>query len=270
MINLHAIFAGVLTDAQMALVEQMFKKLDEKASKNHLLDVYYDGHRAFRDLGISVPDSMQNTHAALTWPKKAVTALARKHKFEGFSLAGDLDPFDLNEALERNRFSSELVQAIGSAYKHGVSFLAVSRGIVSVGEPEVIVRAYDAHTMTAIWDGRRRCLSAALSREYAPSGGVSSKKLMSMTVWLEGKMVFAHCEPGSSVWHVDVVEMPTKRVLVEPLVYDPTLTRPFGYSRITPEVRYLTDVALRTLVRTEVSAEFYSSPQRYVNSQKAL
>jgi hypothetical protein len=53
-------------------------------------------------------------------------------------------------------------------------------------------------------------------------------------------------------------------VLVEPLTYDPQLDRPFGRSRITRAVMDITDRAARTVMRTEISAEFYASPQRYV------
>ncbi len=47
------------------------------------------------------------------------------------------------------------------------------------------------------------------------------------------------------------------------LAYDPQLDRPFGRSRITREVRYLTDAAIRTMVRTETTAEFFAAPQRW-------
>src|SRR5699024_8863407 len=46
------------------------------------------------------------------------------------------------------------------------------------------------------------------------------------------------------------------RPMVEALVYDPQLNRPFGHSRITREVRYLTDAAIRAMVRAETTAEF--------------
>ena len=51
---------------------------------------------------------------------------------------------------------------------------------------------------------------------------------------------------------------------VEVLPYRAMNDRPFGRSRITRGVRYLTDAAARTLLRTEVGAEFYNAPQRYV------
>jgi len=52
--------------------------------------------------------------------------------------------------------------------------------------------------------------------------------------------------------------------MIEPLAYDPQTNRPMGRSRITKEVRYLTDAAIRTMVRAETTAEFFAAPQRYV------
>lgn len=46
--------------------------------------------------------------------------------------------------------------------------------------------------------------------------------------------------------------------------YHQDLNRPFGRSRISREVMSITDTAVRTMLRMEVSAEFYSSPQRYL------
>jgi len=63
----------------------------------------------------------------------------------------------------------------------------------------------------------------------------------------------------SAVWRRN----PTGRVLVEPLVYRPDLDRPFGRSRVSRPVMSITDEAVRTVLRTEVSAEFYTAPQRY-------
>ena len=51
---------------------------------------------------------------------------------------------------------------------------------------------------------------------------------------------------------------------MEPLVYRPSLDRPFGKSRITRAVMSITDSAVREALRTEVSAEFFTTPQKYL------
>lgn len=52
--------------------------------------------------------------------------------------------------------------------------------------------------------------------------------------------------------------------LLVPIVYRPDAKRPFGHSRISRSCMDITQAVTRTLRRTEVSAEFYSFPQKYI------
>ena len=253
-----------LTEAEQSVLNAMWKRIDAKAVKNELLNVYYDGHRTFTDLGISIPPQMSKVRAALGWPEKAVNALARKHVFEGYSLSGQLDPFEVGEILVRNQFDTELIQAINSAYKSSCAFITVAAGDTSRGEPAVMVQARDARWTTGVWDRRLRRLSAALAINESSTDYTNPKSFApsSATLYLPEWTIVL--ERSGSSWSMERLENPTGRVLVELLAYNPQLSRPFGSSRITREVRYLTDAAIRTLVRTETSAEFFSSPQRYI------
>jgi hypothetical protein len=57
---------------------------------------------------------------------------------------------------------------------------------------------------------------------------------------------------------------PANYALLVPMIYRPSAKRPFGHSRITRACMALMNSAARTLWRSEVSAEFYSFPQKYV------
>ena len=52
--------------------------------------------------------------------------------------------------------------------------------------------------------------------------------------------------------------------LLVPVILRPDAVRPFGHSRISRACMSIMQQALRTLRRVEVSAEFYSFPQKYV------
>lgn len=239
---------------------QLWQKWQQHSNKNKLLSVYYDGHRAFQDLGISIPPQMTRTKAALGWPQKVVTMLARRHVFEGYSLNGAPDAFEANEILSANNYDLDLAQAITSAYKHSFSLLTVTQGDETIGEPPVVVQARDAEWSAALWDTRRRIIEAALTIDRTDKYGQPT-----------GAIMYTH----TAIWRIDARENgggwkaeklggTPNRIFVEALCYDPQLNRPLGHSRITREVRYLTDAAVRTMVRAETSAEFFSSPQRYV------
>ena len=65
-------------------------------------------------------------------------------------------------------------------------------------------------------------------------------------------------------WEIETIPNPTGRPLIVPVVSGADLRKPFGRSRISRAVMSLTDSAIRTVVRSEISAEFYASPQRYL------
>lgn len=249
-----------LPDDDHATFLQLWQKWQQHSNKNKLLSVYYDGHRAFQDLGISIPPQMTRTKAALGWPQKVVTTLARRHVFEGYSLNGAPDAFEANEILSANNYDLDLAQAITSAYKHSFSLLTVTRGDETVGEPPVVVQARDAEWSAALWDTRRRIIEAALTIDKTDKYGQPTGAIMytHTAIW----RIDARENGGG--WQAEKLGDTPDRIFVEALCYDPQLNRPLGHSRITREVRYLTDAAVRTMVRAETSAEFFSSPQRYV------
>jgi hypothetical protein len=115
-----------------------------------------------------------------------------------------------------------------------------------------------------VWDKRRRGIRAGVAVTQATKEG----KPTAVTLFVRGATI--DLEKWGNLWRVtDRWTSPIPgRIMMEHLASEPELSRPFGRSRITREVRYLTNAALRSLVRAEVSAEFYSSPQRYILGAK--
>jgi len=68
----------------------------------------------------------------------------------------------------------------------------------------------------------------------------------------------------SSRWTVSSIPNRLGEVSVSRLVYKPELNRPFGHSRITRTGMGLTDAAVRTVLRSEVSAEFYAADKYWL------
>lgn len=180
-----------LPDEDHATFLQLWKKWQQHSNKNKLLSVYYDGHRAFQDLGISIPPQMTRTKAALGWPQKVVTMLARRHVFEGYSLNGAPDAFEANEILSANNYDLDLAQAITSAYKHSFSLLTVTQGDETIGEPPVVVQARDAEWSAALWDTRRRIIEAALTIDQTNKYGQPA-----------GAIMYTH----TAIWRIDAKE----------------------------------------------------------------
>ena len=60
------------------------------------------------------------------------------------------------------------------------------------------------------------------------------------------------------------INNPARYPLLVPIIYKPDSKRPFGHSRISRSCMDLINKARNTVTRGEVSAEFYSFPQKYV------
>lgn len=248
-----------LTDAENDTLRQVLDVWRQKRPRNLRRSVYYDGKAPLRDLGISLPPQLRTLRAVLGWPEKSVRALSRRNIFDGFVTAGaEQDPFELSGLLKANSFDLELPQAITSAYKHSCSFLTVARGDTTAGDPPVVVMARSAEWSAALWDKRRRAVKAAVTISDADDSGPTA-----LDLWLPGEVISCR-KSAANRWSVTRQKHRLGSTLVQPLTYDPQLDRPFGRSRITRAVMDITDRAIRTILRTEVSAEFYASPQRWV------
>jgi hypothetical protein len=248
-----------VSDLELDQIRQLVRVWRDKLPGNLLRSTYYDGDAPLKDLGIAVPPSMRRLDVVLGWPEKAVRALASRNIWDGFVAPGaDDDPFDLASVLEPNRFDLELPQAIVSAYKHSCAFITTTIGDTASGEPDVVVVARSAEWSAALWDRTRRRISAALAITATDQRGEPT----AFVVFLPDAVLT--CTRTGAKWVAARQANPLGQVLVEPLTYDPQLDRPFGRSRISKAVMNITDRAARTVLRSEISAEFYASPQRYV------
>ena len=247
-------------EVELDVIRGLFQTLAAKQPRNMLRSVYFDGKAPLKDLGISLPPQLRNMEVVLGWPEKAVRSLAHRNVFDGFVHPEQTeDPFGLAEILVDNDFDLELPQAIISAYKHSCSFLTVTRGDVQSGDPDVLILPRSAEWSAATWDKRRRRVSAALAVTSADESGDPT----AFTVYLPDVVLICARGAGGR-WSTDRRRSPVGEVLVEPLRYDPQLDRPFGRSRISRAVMSITDRGIRTVARSEVGAEFFTAPQRYV------
>ena len=248
----------------------MIRQWSQKLERNLLRTKYYDGRNELKNLSIAVPDSMAGISEVVGWPQKSVDALADRIVFDGFVGVGDdsRDPLGLDSILSDNDFDVELPQAIRSALIHSCSFLNVRSAEPEDGlRSKVSVSFRSALYETGLWDYARRGLSAALSitdidrSQYAQANTIVPSELM---LYMPGYTIRIR-RTQSGRYHADAPRNTyMDHVPVYLIPYHQDLNRPFGRSRISREVMSITDTAVRTMLRMEVSAEFYSSPQRYL------
>lgn len=247
-----------LTGPDSDLFAKLYTTWAQKRRRNMLRTVYYEGKNALKDFGIAVPPQMQRAFTPLQWIAKGIHALTDRSQFEGFvSGTGADDPFGLSAILDQNDFETEFPLAVTSSAIHACSFLTISEGDVQSGEPDVLMLARAADASAAVWDRRRRSLAGFLSIiEVDEFGAIEMVMYTPEFVYSMSK--------SSSRWTVSGIPNRLGEVSVSRLVYKPELNRPFGHSRITRTGMGLTDAAVRTVLRSEVSAEFYAADKYWL------
>ncbi|GAA4774567.1 phage portal protein [Microbacterium gilvum] len=253
-------FVAGVDDVEHDIIRGLFDKWQRKYPRNLLRSTYFDAKMPVQSTGNIPEEAMRKIRAVLDWPEKAVSALADRSVFEGFVSPGaQQDPFDLASILDANRFDLELPQVITSAYKHSCAFITTALGDVASGEPEVLVVPREAMWSAATWDQRRRSIAAAMAVTSTDDVGRPD----SLDVYLPSTVLTLTRRPSGSWVVVDRRPNPLGEVLVEAICYDPQLDRPFGRSRISRPVMNITDHALTTIVRSEISSDFYAVPRMY-------
>ena len=237
----------------MPTINRLLKVWRDKYPRNLLRSRYVDVHYSFKDFGISIPDRIKaKVEPMVGWPAKAVRSLADLSVFDGFELPDDSDPHGIRELADSNALDVAVPEAISSAYTHSCSFLTVYRDVDS-GMMTIMPRSAD--WSAAIWDRRRHRIESALTITDDDEYG----RITGFTVWLADRVYV--CSSDNGIWSADRVDTNFGRPTVTPLCYDAQLNRPFGRSRVSRQLMSLTDIAFRTIVRMEASAEFYSVPK---------
>lgn len=247
-----------LTDDDRALFEALWAQLAAKRPRNSVRDAYYDARNAIKLVTADTPQVFRQAATVLGWPAKAVDAVNNRCRLEGFVSADlDVDELGVTEIWDDNSLDTESSHVGLSALIHAVGWLVTTKG--ADGEPSALITARDAKSGTGLWDPRRRRLSAFLSvSEFDATTGLP----VDLAIYTDRHITTAFKADG--IWEVHRAEHSLRRVPVEPVAFKPRLGRPFGSSRISRPVMNITDLAMRTVLRSEVTAELYSVPQRVI------
>lgn len=244
-------------DKNIGMLARLIMQWQAKRARNRLKTDYWNGKHKLDHIGFSIPPALRKLEEVVGWPAKAVQAHAERCMFDGFVSKNDSDdPYGIQRTLIENRFDIELPMAITSTMVHSCAFISVTPGEVEAGEPEVLVTPQSAQWASGIWNPHTRALDAAFAVNRADDYGRPTE----MTLYTTDRIIVLRNVAGN--WRLDhETSHGLNRVPVEPLVYRPTLERPFGSSVISRPVMSITDDAVRTVLRSETSAEFYSAPQ---------
>lgn len=229
-------------------IEYLRTKLKRYEKRVKLRYRQYDMKYQDLDVGITIPPDIRARYrSVLGWCAKGVDSLADRLVFREFGN----DNFELNQIFNMNNPDTFFDSAVLSAMIASCCFVYISKGEEGVPRLQVI----EASNATGIIDPITGLLKegyAVLDRNKQGEPILEAHFLPDRTdFYTDGKF-------GESI--ENIVNYP----LLVPIIHRPDAVRSFGRSRITRAGMYYQRYAKRTLERADVTAEFYSFPQKYV------
>ena len=222
---------------------------------------YFNANQNVVDLGISMPKNFRGLKPGVGWASRAVNTLSDRINFDGFAN----DKVGINDLLDDTGAFTVFGKAKSDALIAGCAFIAVLPT-----EDSVKLLPFTAVEATGTIDQRTGLLDNGLAvlrwYQYDPADanarGWSKVGLVPQDYALFTKDYTAYFINQQLAW---ITVNPTKRPLLHVITHRQSADRPFGKSRISNTVRRIIDEVGRLKVRYEIAAEFYSTPQRYIN-----
>lgn len=230
-------------------IEYLRALLIAKQERVNLRYGYYEMKNLVRDFNITIPPKWNFMRTSLAWSEKAVNSVSDRLRFMEFSD----DNFRMNEIFNMNSKDVLVKSSIVGACIASCCFVYISPDENWYPRLQTI----DAYDATGIMDPSTRLLEegyAVLERDS------KTHKPAIEAYFTRESTTFYNLVDGT----VQVMDNPAPYPLLVPIVYRPDARRPFGHSRISRACMDIQQAALRVMKRAEVTAEFYSFPQKYV------
>lgn len=232
---------------------------EDKLAGNRRKNRYYEGKNVLESLKIAIPPKLESVKTVVGWPQKAVDTLAVRSRFDGYTAADYEVQGVLDRLVKQNHLRRQYRQLVQSELISSCAFVTVSAGDTKKGEPDVLMQLRGAENASAVWDSRLGRIAYGMTVDAVDRKGYP----IGYGLYTDTAVVhFLLREDG--LWDWWEVPHANGRPTMEVFAYRPTEKRPFGQSRITEAVMSLTDSAVREALRTEISAEFFTSPQKYL------
>lgn len=229
-------------------IQYLRRKLAQKRIRVRERYDYYEMKNTLLDRSKSVPPEMRWLTATLGWCSKAVDSLADRLTFCEF----ENDNFDLNQIFQMNNPDTLFDSAVLSALISSCCFVYISPDEDGYPRLQVI----DGSNATGIIDPITGLLKEGYAVLERDDNGLATVE----AYFVDGRTDYIYKDKDGIDSRINHAPYP----LLVPIIYRPDAVRPFGHSRISRSCMKIMQSALRTIKRSEISAEFYSFPQKYV------
>lgn len=232
-------------------IEYLRRKLACKRERVLLRYKYYEMKNNKPDRGNIIPLNLQDAYnSVLGWCATAVDSMADRLVFDGFAN----DNFNMWEVFQLNNPDILFDSAITGALISSCDFVYISADEDGFPRLQVI----DGSNATGIIDP----ITNMLTEGYAVLERDEFDLPLIEAYFTQGKTDVIYRENRGVV--TETFTNPAPFALLVPIIYRPDSKRQFGHSRISRACMNLVDKARHTITRGEITAEFYSFPQKYV------
>lgn len=246
---------------EVVLLRELLTELKKHESQNRTKNRYYEGKVTLGEvnLGIALPEGMHGLEIGCAWGAKTVDVLAGRSMFDGFVGVNGAEDEDLANIVRENNLLAEYPKACRDELKLGCSFATLSRDD-AIG---CKIRFHSAQTAAAMWDGEKGRIGCGLAIIDTVKDETQKHFVPSLINLYTDDAIWV-LRRDRDIWSAEMYPHRMGRPLMEPLIYNPTSSKPFGQSRIKEPVRRLIQGYVRTVANATIGLEFSTAPQKYL------
>lgn len=242
-------------------IDDMLETLSGFQVSNYRHESYYRQNYKTMMPGIVSARIQQQIVGVVGWARIVIESLHERISFTGWDVP------ELREVYRSNRLASVSSSIHLDTLIYGCSYISVTAGDTSLGEPEVLIRGHHAKSTYGVVNNRTGLLDSAITIDR-----VDNFSPTAVTLWFKDAIISV--EKIDGVWKiVSSQDHSLGRVPLVKIVNDSSISKIGGSSEITPSIRWAIQDAVRAYTSQTVNREFFSFPQRYIvglNDQQML
>lgn len=261
-ISLNAMEVRGLPHDEAAMLQDLIDVFNKHSAKNQTKTKYYEGKISLSDvnLGIALPDGLSNLEIGCAWGAKCVDVLAARSMFDGYVGSNGEDADTMKAIAESNHLIAQYQKACRDELKYGCSFATLSAD----SNNGCKIRFHSPCTAAALWDGEKGRIKCgfAIIDSVEDETKISTWKPSEINLYTDNAIwvLTSEYDTWTAVMHPNKMGIP----LMVPMIWNATMQKPFGRSRLKEPIRRLIQGYVRTVANATIGLEFATSPQKYL------
>lgn len=250
-----------LPEREQGMLENLLNVYQNNSIKNETKERYYDGKVSLGEvnLGIALPQGLAGLEIGCAWGAKTVDVLAGRSMFDGYVGENGEEVDEMADIVRDNDLIAEYPKACRDELKIGCSFATLSAD----DDIKCRIRFHSTKSAAAVWSGEKGRIAYGMAIIDTAPADDNLTWIPSM-IRLDTDEATWILRREGQIWTADEHRHKMGRPLMEPLIWNPTSSKPFGQSRIKEPIRRLIQGYVRTIANATIGLEFSTAPQKYL------